>query len=78
MDWDYKHSKEIKEFNDKGLWTPNDIQEVVYNCGSLFPFITKQTNAIAYARGIKKKFPFVKFALMEGKTYGELELVKEF
>lgn len=77
-DWDYTHSKEIKELNDKGMWIPCMVPEVDKHCGSLFPFIITKSNAIKYVKNLKAKFPFVIFDLMEGETWGELKLVQSF
>lgn len=78
QDWDYSHKKEIKEFSAKGCYTPCMVEEVVEHCGSLFPFITTKSNAIKYVKDLKAKFPFITFDLMEGKTWGEMELVQSF
>ena len=58
--------------------TDNFDSEVVQKCGSLFPFITTKTSAIAYAKSVKNQFPNVHFELTEGTTWGEQVLVKEF
>ena len=58
--------------------TDNFDSEVVAKCGSLFPFITSKTNAIKYAKSVKRQFPNVHFELTKGATWGEMELVQEF
>ena len=78
QDWDYTHNKEIKEFNARGYYAPCEIKEIAERCGSLFPIITTKSSAIEYARGLKKRFPFVTFDLMEGENWGEMKLVKSF
>ena len=55
------------------------VEEDLRNkCGSLYPYITKERNAIAYVKKIKKSYPNVKIGLYEGETWGNLKLVKEF
>lgn len=54
-------------------WWEN--QECVDACGSLYPFITKEKNAIAYAKSVKKRFPNVEFELTEGDEWGNVKLV---
>lgn len=77
-DWDYAYPEEIKNYQKKGLCLPSMVKEVLDHCGSLFPYITSKTNAINHLKAIKKQFPFVRFGLYEGQTWGSLELVKEF
>ena len=60
----------------EGDWFEN--QDIIDKCGSLFPFITTEKNAIAYAKGVKKQFPDITFQLTEGETWGNQTLVKEF
>jgi len=59
-----------------GDWFEN--QDIIDKCGSLFPFITTEKNAITYAKGVKKQFPNITFQLTEGATWGNQTLVKEF
>lgn len=77
-DWDYTQQDKIKELNSQGCHTPCQIEEVVKQCGSLFPFITTKQGAIEFIKNLKAQFPFVRFDLMVGKTWGEMELVKSF
>ena len=70
--------QEIKDLIAKGCYAPFQVEEAVESCGSLFPFITTKSGAIEYARNLKKKFPFIVFDLMEGKTFGELAPVQSF
>ena len=77
-DWDYAYPEEIKDYQKKGLYLPTMVNEVLNYCGSLFPYITTETKAISRLKEIKKQFPFVRFGLYEGQTWGSLELVKEF
>ena len=60
----------------EGDWFEN--QEIIDKCGSLFPFITTEKNAITYAKKVKKLFPHITFQLSEGETWGNQKLVKEF
>lgn len=60
----------------EGDWFDN--QELIGACGSLFPFITTESRAIAYAKSVKKRFPNIVFSLTEGETWGNQKLVKEF
>lgn len=60
----------------EGDWFDN--QELIGKCGSLFPFITTEKDAIKYANGVKKLFPTITFQLTEGETWGNQKLVKEF
>lgn len=76
--WDYSQPNKVKQFKDNGFLTPCDVKEVVYKCGSLYPFITTKKKAVAYANGLKKEFPFVSFSLMKGETFGEMELIQSF
>ena len=78
QDWDYAHGQEIKELGAKGCYTPCQVEEVVGHCGSLFPFVTTKSGAIAYVKNLKKQFPFIVFGLMEDKTWGEMELIQSF
>lgn len=69
----------MKHYNlmpNDGDWFNN--QDIINKCGSLFPFITNEKNAIAYAKQVKKQFPNVSFVLTEGETWGNQTLVKEF
>lgn len=66
----------MKHFNL--MPTDNFDQEVVAKCGSLYPFITTKSKAIAYAKKVKAEFPNVHFELTEGGTWGNLELVQAF
>lgn len=77
-EWDYAYPEEIKDYQKQGVFTPTMDKEILNHCGSLYPFITNETNAIKYSKEIKKQFPFVHFELYKGKTWGTLELVKEF
>lgn len=77
-DWDYTKQDKIKELKNQGCYTPYDIKEVAHSCGSLFPYITTKTNAIKFTKRLKKEFPYVRFDLMVGKTWGEMELVQTF
>lgn len=79
-DWDYSHitNDQLKDFNSNGCYFPSQVQEVVDKCGSLFPFITTKTNAIAYVKDLKKKFPYVSFNLLVGETWGNSKLVQSF
>jgi len=52
-----------------------DCQECVDACGSLYPFITTEKNAIAYAKKVKKRFPNVEFELTVGENWGDQTLV---
>jgi len=60
----------------EGDWFDN--QQIIDKCGSLFPFITNEKNAISYAKSVKKQFPNITFQLTEGSTFGNQTLVKEF
>ena len=59
-----------------GIWFDN--QELIDSCGSLFPFITTKTEAVKYAKSVKRRFPDVTFGLFEGETFGSQVLVQEF
>lgn len=59
-----------------GIWFDN--QALKDCCGSLYPFITTKTNAVKYAKSVKRKFPYVTFGLFEGETFGSQVLVQEF
>lgn len=78
IDWDYGCQDQIEEYQRKGIYLPSMISEVMEHCGSLYPYITNETSAIKHIKSIKREFPFVHFGLYEGRTWGELELVKEF
>ena len=77
-DWDYTKEEKVGELMRNGKFTPCMVVEITNKCGSLFPFITSRTNAIKYVKSLKEQFPYVVFDLMEGKTWGELELVQSF
>ena len=69
----------MKHYNlmpNGGDWFGN--QDVINQCGSLYPIITSEKNAIAYAKKVKKLFPNISFVLTEGETWGNQTLVKEF
>lgn len=69
----------MKHYNlmpTEGDWFGN--QDIINQCGSLFPFITTEKNAIKYAKAVKKQFPHITFELTEGETWGNQRLVKEF
>lgn len=53
-------------------------QELINQCGSLFPFITTLTGAKRYAKSVKKQFPNATLNLFKGKTWGDTELVEVF
>lgn len=78
IDWDYSKEEIVREYSEKGICTPCQIQELVDMCGSLFPFITTKTAAIKYAKEVKKQFSFVIIGLFEGDNWGDQETVKEF
>lgn len=78
QDWDYTHEEEINQYNEKGCYTPYEIQEVVDSCGSLYPLVKSKSSAIEYVKNLKKKFPFIIFDLMVGETWGNLEVVESF
>ena len=80
LEFDYDNISEKKwtEMREMKIITVYDIEGVVGSCGSLFPYIQREKNAISYAKGVKKRFPEVKFGLFVGETFGELELVQEF
>ena len=66
----------MKHFN---LMPTNDFSpSVIEKCGSLFPFITTKSKAIAYAKQVKKQFPNVEFELTEGNTWGSQVLIQTF
>ena len=78
IDWDYSHKDTIEDYQKKGICLPSMISEVMDFCGSLYPYITTEREAIYHLKAIKKDFPFVHFGLYEGLTWGNLKLVKEF
>lgn len=56
-----------------GAWWKN--KELVDSCGSLYPYITKKSCAIEYAKNVKERFPEFEFELTEGETWGSQTLV---
>lgn len=47
-EWDYAYPEEIKDYQKQGVFTPTMDKEILNHCGSLYPFITNETNAIKY------------------------------
>lgn len=80
IDFDYDKISEKKwvELREMKVLTVFDIEGVKEHCGSLYPIVQTEKFAISYAKGVKKQFPEVKFGLYIGKTWGEMELIKEF
>ena len=79
IDWDYDYkdlARVLKVKNNQKIFVPSQIEGVVKCCGSLgnFPldFVEK------YIKNVKRKYPYVKFSLTKGETWGNMELVKEF
>lgn len=77
-DWDYAYEAEVKEFAKRGLYLPCQVGEVVGSCGSLYPYVTTKKAAIAFAKRLKGRFPYVRFDLMVGEAWGETRLVQSF
>ena len=76
-EWDYEndHSNTIEYLRDHGAYVPSDITYLVELCGAFFQPLKKVRH---FVEDLKAKWPFVKFALYEGDTWGELKLVKEY
>ena len=51
---------------------------VVYTSGTFDMLHINHLRLIEYAKGLKNRFPFVTFDLMEGKNWGEMKLVQSF
>lgn len=75
--WDYEndHSNTIKDLNNKGFFVPSDIPYLEQVCGALFQPLRQVKS---FVEDLKSKWPFVKFTLFEGETWGELTMVEEF
>ena len=83
QDWDYESKdfqKNYQELRKQNIWCVTEIEEIRDYCGALLVGRTPLTksNAIAYAKSVKEKFPYVQFILTEGTTFGNQELVQEF
>lgn len=79
MDWDYDYvdiAKSIRHYNSKGVYVPCADTEILKRCGALTGANEKQ--ALDFAQASKDKFPFVKFVVYEGNTWGTLKPIKEF
>ena len=59
---------------DQYWWDCEDCKNA---CGSLYPIITTEKNAIKYAKSVKKRFPKVSFTLTKGDQWGNQKLVLE-
>lgn len=79
LDWDYDYidiAKSIRTYNSKGVYVPCADTEILKRCGALTNASKKQ--ALDFAKASKDKFPFVKFVVYEGDTWGSLTPVQEF
>lgn len=76
-DWDYNHSDKIREIQTKwGYFTPSAIPEIQSCCGGLKT--SDKAKALTYAESMKEVYPYICFALMEGETWGEMEVIQNF
>lgn len=79
MDWDENYkglNTKLKELFERKVFCPCDIDYLVQITGAL-PH-KKEVEAKSFAKDLKEKWPFVKFCLFKGDTWGSLELVEEF
>lgn len=79
MDWDYESPNSIREINKRqcnGILCPCADIELLEHCGALPGF--KKERVLAMAKKLKKQYPFVQWAVYEGKSWGELKLVQMF
>ena len=77
IEWDFENDskKVIPQLTKKGVHTPLDYLPIMDKCG--FFGIMDEEDAIEYAKKQKKKFPYAKFILAKGETWGTLKLVQE-
>lgn len=83
VEWDYEATNSnqiIKEEMKKGHYFPTQVEGVKDRCGALIvgSIVLTKKGAIEWAKETKKMFPFVKFELSEGTTWGNQTLVQAF
>ncbi|MCR4661711.1 MAG: hypothetical protein K5765_06930 [Clostridia bacterium] len=76
-EWEYGvNDNAIKELRDKGIYIPCEIDYLRNVCGSLGEITIGR--AKEFVEDLKSKWPFVKFNLYEGETWGTLKLVQSY
>lgn len=77
-EWDYDKDtlKMIPYLRNHGCIVPCDITNVSERCGALVGVALRQATTIT--KELKKDYPYVKFELLVGETWGELKLIKTF
>lgn len=76
LEWDYdNHETTIKNLSDNGIIVPSDIVALDELCGAME---CSKRYAVGTIARLKKEYPYVKFGLFEGATWGSLTIVEEF
>lgn len=77
LEWDYDndHFDMIKYLSNQGIIVPSDIVRLDELCGSME---CSKGYAVGTITKLKKEYPYVKFGLFEGATWGSLTIVEEF
>lgn len=78
-EWDYDYTgirDIVKKYWEKKIFCPCEINDVVKHSGCIGQ--TTRKDAILRLKSLKEKFPFIKFSLFEGQTWGSMNLVQQF